>query len=114
MCSGTRFTRECSVRARLNLACCCPCFLFDAGVCEGDGECQTDRDLNNCNSYDVYVRLADPPYIRPVAPPPWHAGPKIALCTPYTYEQALYLLRGSILNQVCENRASEIKRFLDV
>lgn len=32
-----------------------PCNLVAPGeLCEGDGECGTDKDLDNCDSYDVY------------------------------------------------------------
>jgi hypothetical protein len=28
------------------------------GICEGDGECGTDGNLNNCGAFDVYIRSA--------------------------------------------------------
>ena len=48
--------------------------LEDGDLCEGDGECSTDKDLNNCgDGADIYVLTADPavppaPTAAPVAP----------------------------------------------
>ena len=41
---------------------------FDT-LCEGDGECDTNPNLNNCGVYDVYTKAAPPTYS-------WYAGTK--------------------------------------
>ena len=63
---------ECPDDSNVNVACTAS-LLVVGDVCEGDGECGTDTDLNNCEHYgemsgDIYVVIAEPTYAPTYAP----------------------------------------------
>lgn len=48
--------------------------VAQGALCDGDGECGTDNAMNNCQTWDVYTRVAcdspPPPSPPPLPPPP--------------------------------------------